>query len=68
MKQRHLAHETFTLSAIEDIPARGRLPDWELLIAIIQADPYGEVAEKTRLLCDRPSFAVCLPPQDRPYI
>ncbi len=57
MKHRHLSHETFTLAAIEDILARGRLPDWEPLISAIQADPYGQIAEKTFALCERPLYA-----------
>jgi hypothetical protein len=56
MKHRHLTHEEFTLAAIEDILARGRMPDWVPLITEIQADPYGEIAEKTRALCARPLF------------
>jgi hypothetical protein len=52
VKHRHLTHEGFTLAAIEDILDRGRLPDWVPLIAAIRADPFGEVAEKTRLLCE----------------
>jgi hypothetical protein len=57
MKHRHLTHEAFTLAAVEDILARGRMPDWVPLIAAIRANPFGEVAEKTRLLCERPSYA-----------
>lgn len=49
--------ETFTIAAIEDILARGRLADWEPLISAIEAGPFGEVAEKTRLLCDRDLYA-----------
>jgi hypothetical protein len=56
MKHRHLTHEGFTLAAIEDILARGRMPDWEPLVTAIQADPYGEVAENTRALCERPLY------------
>lgn len=56
MKHRHLKHEEFTTVAIEDILARGRMPDWQPLITAIQADPYGEVAEKTRVLCERPLY------------
>lgn len=56
MKHRHLTHETFTLAAIEDILARGRLPDWVPLITAIQADPYGDIAGKTRALCERPLY------------
>ena len=57
MKHRHLTHEDFTIAAIEDILARGRMPDWVPLITEIRNDPYGEVAEKTRLLCERPLYA-----------
>ena len=53
MKHRHLAHEAFTLAAIEDILARGSMPDWVPLISAVRADPFGEVAEKTRLLSER---------------
>ena len=56
MKHRHLIHEEFTVAAIEDILARGQAPDWVPLITIIRADPYGEVAEKTHTLCERPLF------------
>ena len=51
MKHRHLSHEDFTLAAIEDILARGSLPDWVPLVRTIEADPYGEVAEKTLRIC-----------------
>jgi hypothetical protein len=57
MKHRHLTHEDFTTAAIEDILARGRMPDWVPLITAIRNDPYGEVAEKTRMLCDLPLYA-----------
>ncbi len=56
MKHRHLNHEAFTIAGIEDILARGLAPDWLPLVAVIRADPYGEVAEKTRALCERPLF------------
>lgn len=56
MKHRHLTHEAFTLAAIEDVLTRGRVPDWEPLITTIQADPYGEVAEKTLALCELPLY------------
>lgn len=56
MKHRHLVHQELTTAAIEDILARGRMPDWEPLIAAIQADPYGEIAEKTLALCERPLY------------
>ncbi|HYA43803.1 MAG TPA: hypothetical protein VEF34_21080 [Syntrophobacteraceae bacterium] len=56
MKHRHLTHEEFTSAAIEDILARGRMADWAPLITAIQADPYGDVAEKTSKLCERPLF------------
>ena len=51
MKHRHLTHEGFTLAAIEDILARGSMPDWAPLVAEIQAHPYSEVAEKTLTIC-----------------
>jgi hypothetical protein len=57
MQHRHLNHAEFTLAAIEDILARGRMPDWVPLIVAIQADPNGEIAEKTLLLCERPLYA-----------
>ncbi|HME22431.1 MAG TPA: hypothetical protein VKI44_14005 [Acetobacteraceae bacterium] len=56
MKHRHLVHEEFTTVAIEDILARGRMPDWAPLIEAIKADPFGEVAERTRALCERPLY------------
>lgn len=56
MKHRHLTHERFTLAAIEDILARGRMPDWVPLITAIEHDPYGAVAEKTYTLCARPLY------------
>lgn len=51
MKHRHLNHETFTLAAIEDILARGSMPDWAPLIREIQANPFGDVADKTLTVC-----------------
>ena len=57
MQHRHLNHAEFTLAAIEDILARGRMPDWVPLVTAIRADPYGEIAEKTHLLCERPLYA-----------
>ena len=57
MQHRHLNYAEFTLAAIEDILARGRMPDWVPLITAIRADPYGEIAEKARLLCERPLYA-----------
>ena len=51
MKHRHLNHEGFTLAAIEDILSRGSMPDWAPLIRIIKADPFGEVADKTLVVC-----------------
>ena len=56
MKHRHLVHEGFSAAAIEDILARGRMTDWVSLITAIQDDPYGEVAEKTLRLCERPLY------------
>jgi hypothetical protein len=54
MRHRHLVHQEFTTAAIEDILDRGKMPDWEPLIAKIQTDPYGEIAERTLELCERP--------------
>jgi hypothetical protein len=55
MKHRHLVHQEFTAAAIEDILDRGKMPDWEPLIAAIEADPYGKVAQTTLEICERPS-------------
>lgn len=52
MKHRHLNQEGFTPAAIEDILDRGRMPDGAELIAVIQADPFGKVAEETLALCE----------------
>lgn len=52
MKHRHLVHQDFTPAAIEDILDRGKLPDWEPLIAAIEADPYGKVAQTTLDICE----------------
>ena len=51
MKHRHLNHEDFALAVIDDILDRGKKQDWRELSAIICADPYGEVAQKTLKLC-----------------
>jgi len=51
MKHRHLNHEAFTLAAIEDILSRGSMPDWAPLIETIEADPFGETADKTLRVC-----------------
>ena len=56
MKHRHLVHQEFTAAAIEDILARGRMPDWAPLIAAIRSDPHGEVADKTNALCELPLY------------
>ena len=56
MKHRHLTHENFTLAAIEDIIARGQMLDWAKLITVIRADPFGEVAMKTKRLCELPLY------------
>jgi hypothetical protein len=57
MRHRHLTHDGLTVAAIEDILARGKLPDWVPLAEAIRADPMGDVAEKTRALCERPLYA-----------
>lgn len=56
MKHRHLVHKEFTAAAIEDILERGRMPDWAPLITAIESDPFGEVAERTLSLCERPLY------------
>jgi hypothetical protein len=56
MKHRHLRHEEFTLAAIEDIVDRGRMIDWAPLIAAIRNEPFGEIAEKTERICERPLY------------
>lgn len=56
MEHRHLTHEAYTLAAIEDILDRGRMPDWVPLIVAIRDDPFGEVAERTLRLCERPVY------------
>ena len=57
MKHRHLRHDKLTPAAIEDILDRGQMPDWEPLIAAIEADPHGEIADTTLKLCERPLYA-----------
>jgi hypothetical protein len=49
-------HEELTLAAIEDILARGSLPDWAPLVRAIEADPHGEVEEKTLRICTTGTF------------
>jgi hypothetical protein len=56
MTHRHLTHAEFTVAAIEDILARGRMPDWVPLISVIREDPFGEVAAKTERLCEQPLY------------
>jgi len=53
MKHRHLVEQGLTAAAIEDILDRGEMPDWQPLIDAIWADPYGEIAERTREICER---------------
>lgn len=52
MKHRHLTHESFTLAAIDDIIERGQMVDWVDLIKEIEADPFGDIAEKTLKICE----------------
>jgi hypothetical protein len=56
MKHRHLTHKAITAAAIEDVLAWGRMTDWVPFIIAIQTDPYGDVAEKTCALCERPLY------------
>jgi hypothetical protein len=60
MKHRHLVHQEFTAAAIEDILDRGGMPDWERLIAAIEADPHGEIAATTLKLCERPVYGAAV--------
>ena len=57
MKHRHLVHQELTAAAIEDILDRGGMPDWEPLIAAIEADPHGKIAEITLKLCEQSLYA-----------
>jgi hypothetical protein len=49
MRHRHLNHQDFTLAAIDDVIARGRLSDWERLREAVRAD--AEVRENVRKVC-----------------
>lgn len=49
MKHRHLTHEGFTLAAIDDIIARGRLQDWLELRRASLSDRT--VLERVHRLC-----------------
>jgi hypothetical protein len=49
MKHRHLAHEQFTLAAIDDIIARGKRVDWAELRRAMLSDPV--VREKILRIC-----------------
>jgi hypothetical protein len=51
MKHRHLTHEGYTLAAIEDVLARGSIPDWAPLVREIQAQPDGEIARRVERVC-----------------
>jgi len=46
MKHRHLVHEDFTLSAIDDILDRGTLADWAPLLRESRSDPNGPLAAR----------------------
>jgi len=52
VKHRHLTHMGYTLAAIEDVLARGSIPDWAPLVWEIQADPEGDVARRVERICD----------------
>lgn len=49
MIHRHLNHQRFTLAAIDDIIARGKMRDWADLRRAVLADPA--VAEKIQRVC-----------------
>jgi len=53
LKHRHLVHEELTAAAIEDILERGVWVDWQELIAAIEANQHGEIAETTVKLCEQ---------------
>jgi hypothetical protein len=46
LKHRHLDHEDFTLTAIDDILERGNLADWLPLLREVAADPFGPASER----------------------
>lgn len=52
MKHRHLNHEGFTLAAIEDVLARGNVPDWMPLLMAIRHEPFGEIARRVERVCE----------------
>ena len=49
MIHRHLNHQKYTLAAIDDVIARGRRPDWEVLRKALLADR--SLAEKIKKVC-----------------
>jgi hypothetical protein len=49
MRHRHLNHDRFTRAAIDDIIARGRLPEWRALREALKADP--SVRSKVLRVC-----------------
>ncbi len=50
MEHRHLAHDAFTLAAIDDIIARGRLAEWAALRLAMARDDA--VRAKVRRICE----------------
>lgn len=49
MEHRHLNHHEFTLAAIDNVIARGRLDDWLELRSAVRADP--SLRDKIRRVC-----------------
>lgn len=49
MRHRHLNHQDFTLAAIDDVIARGRLDDWAKLRRALLADR--SLREKVLKVC-----------------
>ena len=49
MRHRHLDHERYSLAAIDDVIARGRLTDWAGLRRAIRADP--SLLERVERVC-----------------
>lgn len=49
MLHRHLTHQNFTLAAIDDVIARGKLQDWAALRQAVLEDP--SLVQKVLRVC-----------------
>lgn len=49
MEHRHLNHQRYTRAAIDDVIARGKRVDWEVLRQAVLSDPA--ISEKIRAVC-----------------